>query len=420
MRLGKTKIAIEWLRKIRTRVLVVAPLSCLRTAWATELELERESPPAYLLGAKEQRFEAFREGRKWNLINYEGLLACPELIKDYRWEAVILDESSKIKNPQAQITKLLMKYHHNANRRALLSGTPAPESPLDYACQFIFLRGHFMGFDNFWSFRKALFFTIPGVYEWFPKKGVKERIQRAVQESAFIVRQEDVDMANEKIYVTREIQMPHEQLEMMKRLEEKFEMETADGLKRTQWVPVKTLWMARLAGGYVDGKKWFENKYKELYSLLKGELSDVPVVVWFRFNAEIEHAAQGCFENGISHRTLTGANEEIERAEIIKRFQTGKFRVLLIQQKLGMYALNLSRASTTIFFSNNYSNEMRSQCEARTEHMLKKEGLLYIDLVTEKSPDEDAVSALARKEKQSDFYLFSRIKEGIIRRTHAA
>lgn len=418
MRLGKTKVVIEWLRLLMGKVLVVCPVSIIR-AWQEELLKEDQFSIALLLGTSKERMEAFSERKKWNLINFEGLLRCPELITNYHWDAIVIDESTRIKNPSAKVTKLLCKsaFIGNSDRRCIMSGYPAPEGPLDYYQQFQFLHGQFMGAKNFWQYRAAGFLPVQGNFNWVPRSYFKDKLRAEVQRKAFILSRKDAGLANQKIYEVRYVKMVPEQKRLMDKLEDEFVLELPEGEKTTQYIPVKLTWMARLAGGCVNGIIRFDQKYSELTQLLKGELAEGQVVVWFRFNAELAYAASRLKAAGISCATIDGSTPESDRAGIRATFNQGGIRVLLIQQKVGMFGLDLSSASTEIYFSNNYSSENRKQSEDRIEHPLKKEPLLIIDLVTEDTVDEDVIKILRRKNRINDYYLLKELASGIQRRS---
>jgi len=57
----------------------------------------------------------------------------------------------------------------------------------------------------------------------------------------------------------------------------------------------------------------------------------------------------------------------------------------------------VASADTAIYYSNYYSFEMRTQSEDRIIHPLKQTPLLYVDLVTENTIDEDVVEILQTK-----------------------
>ena len=129
MRLGKTLVAIRWaVDSGLNRVLVVCPKSVIDT-WveALKTDLWADHEICILDDAKDKRVDHIELDAKWFIIGYESLLATPEIFTS-PWCGIILDESTKIRNPQADITKLLMKHRDKFGYRACLSGLPAPES----------------------------------------------------------------------------------------------------------------------------------------------------------------------------------------------------------------------------------------------------------------------------------------------------
>src|SRR3990167_9240941 len=179
MRLGKSMVAIRWAKAKAGRHLVVAPLSVL-PSWVEELELEGVKPEDVSI------LHGWRPGKEielkasWYLVNYESLRARPEILR-LGFTTAIFDESTKIRNPQAQISKILMNHTALPTRRALLSGLPAPESPLDYFSQFKILKGDFMGFHSYWDFRGRLFHAPSWrPYDFLPRPGVLTKIKEAV------------------------------------------------------------------------------------------------------------------------------------------------------------------------------------------------------------------------------------------------
>jgi SNF2 family DNA or RNA helicase len=415
MRLGKTKVVIEALKEYG-RILVVAPLTVL-TAWKTELEIEHQKY-WHLHGTQHQRYVRFgltEREKGWFLINYEGLLSCDKLVFQ-NWDAVVLDESTRIKNPQSKITRLLT--HKNAfpcaKAKVILSGKPAPESPLDYFEQFKFIYGQFMKFNNFWHFRDTCFFQIPNQFEWLPKPQWKHTIKDYVQANSFILSRKQAGIGNKKFYEVRTVPLEPKQKKLMEKVEKDFVLETPEGEMATKWVPVQYVWLAQIAGGFVDHQLTFKKKYDELINLLNGELKDEKVVIWFRFNEELKQALAMVKKiKGKSVSSITGETPFNERASRINSFRHGELQVLLLQERIGLFGLDLSSASTAIYFSNGFSLETRSQTEDRIENPNKNEPLLIIDLVTENSMDEYILKALKRKNRDSNYFMSKDIYEQI-------
>lgn len=413
MRLGKSKVIIERLRNAMGRVLVIAPLSTLRT-WEGELESEGITDVAVVVGTPRERWDIIHTGKRWNLINYEGLKTCPAALET-QWGAVVVDESSRLRNPKTTISKTIIKAFGNTPIKAVLSGLPAPETPMDYFQQFKFLYGKFLGFNNYWSFRNVACFNAYK-WKWILKHQFKDKIRKHIQTSSFILSRKDAGMGNKKIYETRTIKIESEQKRLMQRAEKEFILGTEPNEVMTKFVPVVWIWLAQMSGGFLDGELKYSGKIKELVSLLEGELKNEQVVVWFRFNQELELSSKVLLSRGITCSKLWGNVSESERWSSIKAFNGRKNRILLCQQKVGLYGIDLSAASTGIYYSNGFSAETRAQSEDRIEHPSKKEPLLIIDLVTEDSIDSDILKALKKKNKTSQFYLRREIYDGMRRR----
>ena len=111
------------------------------------------------------------------------------------------------------------------------------------------------------------------------------------------------------------------------------------------------------------------------------------------------------FKKNISCGVINGEVAISVRQKLQKDFQEKILSVMCMQLQTGKFGLNLSSASTAIYFSNSLNPDDRSQSEARIEHNLKKEPLLYIDLVSKNSIDEEILKTLKMKHRQSKFFL---------------
>jgi|GEM_PF-1930314 len=420
MRLGKTMVAIRWLLAKGDALLnlIVAPLSVLYV-WKEELALEGIHNVYILTGSQEKRMEIIKKHKNgWFLCNYEGLTINknkkkgtprrPSQILIRQWDSIILDESVRIKSPKAFITICLLK-HSYAKYKAILTGLPAPEGPQDYFCQMKFLHGGFMGESNYWAFMNRYFRKDFKGWNWTPHHNTRVKIKECIHEKAFVRTRKQAGIGSPKIYEKRYVEMSSKQKKAYNKLEEQFIYEAYDKTKETKWITTNMIWLARLAGGFdPDGDKVSDEKIKELRSLLETELKEESVVVWFRFNKEIKEALKylkkKIKKKNISCHYVAGDNKS-QRDEIISEFQKGKFRVLLFQIKCGQYGIKCSRASTAIYFSNNYDFNDRRQSEDRILHMEKKEPLLYIDLITKGTIDEAIVKALREKGATASYFM---------------
>ncbi len=400
MRLGKSLVVIRSIiaeSPLEHRTLIVAPSSALGP-WEDELHLEGQKSIQFLQGTRTRRGQLLNKPKRWNLINKEGFLALPEL-KDKWWDAVVLDESPFIKSPSSQVTKFFCKWFRNVPHRYILTGTPNPESLLDFYCQLAFLDGNAFRCKTYWDFR-AHYFIPDQFHRWWPRIGTRDLIQRTLAERCFILRRKDVALDQPKVYEKRTIEMPP----AGRKLYDKVEKEFATFTQETSWAFTRHAWLRRLASGFdpdTDKLLWDE-KYTELLNLLQGELKDEPIIVWFGHrNVEIDTARKLLHKHKISCASLYGSDLPVFRRETFKAFDAGNIQVLLLQVKIAQYSLNLSRAQTCVYFSNSPSRMNREQTEDRILVAGRKTPLLYLDLLTKNSVDGDMLRLLQRKGRQS-------------------
>jgi SNF2 family DNA or RNA helicase len=341
------------------------------------------------------------------LINYEKLRTCPRLALAY-WFGVILDESTKIRNPKAQITKVCLAGFGNATYRLILSGLPAPESLLDFYCQMSFLKPEWMACRNYWEFRQRYFHL--SYYDWLPDLGTAETVRLNVADDAYWLRRKDVNMGGQKVYERRYVEPSALQKTLQKQAKKEWELE---GKQATNILQVMT-WLSQLAGGFhPETTDCISNaKTEALLELLQGELRGESVVVWFRFLREMDWVQMSLLGKGIVPSRIDGSQTFENRSRILEDFNLGKTKVLLVQEKCGKFGLNLSRSQTAIYYSNDWSLEDRMQSEDRIVGF-SQEPLLILDLVTEGTLDEKLLSALLQK-KQSANEFSSRIRELVL------
>ena len=75
----------------------------------------------------------------------------------------------------------------------------------------------------------------------------------------------------------------------------------------------------------------------------------------------------------------------------------------------------MAKSNVAIYYSNSYSLEERIQSEDRIEHPIKKSSLLFIDLITKNTVDEDVIKTLKIKNLDSKFFQ-SKLLENLIKR----
>ena len=173
MGVGKSKIAIDiaaykWLKGSHDRVIVIAP-SSVHNQWLDEqfpehcaVEWHGKSYSPKKTQTELRVMDTFIRrcaGSKKLLIltiNYEsfikrkgiGLELCKRFISTSKKPPfIIVDEASRIKNPDAKTTKNinLLRDWYSDGYRVIVTGTPAAKSPVDMWSLFDFLKKRYMG-----------------------------------------------------------------------------------------------------------------------------------------------------------------------------------------------------------------------------------------------------------------------------------
>ncbi|TXH19724.1 MAG: DEAD/DEAH box helicase [Hyphomicrobiaceae bacterium] len=429
-RCGKTLVAIRWAKeKVPTGVVLVVGSIEVLDDWADELREDGETRIVMARGLSAAHRRPFlqgltppRSGRLWVLTNYEQLRGEKGIYRTLSvggvLECIIADESTKIRNPQSATTKAAIHVGRLIPKRAILTGLPNPEGMTDYFSQFVFLKGEFEGYDNYWLWRNTRFFqplTARGdtmSWLWSPKKEAISAIRKEVNRTAFVLTRKKAKIGGSKLYNRWAVPASAEQVRAIKQVSRSFEF---DG-HTTVWATVRDTWLARIAGGFLPEKGPLDpdtgepttvyraipcGKTAVLVEHLKGDLRDQSTIVWFRFNDELRAVSTALSAAGVAHQWINGATPRPRRLEVRKAFQAEAFPVLLMQVRVGMFGLNLSVADTAIYYSNPYDLEIRAQSEDRIIHGTKTHAVQCIDIVTKGSLDVVISDMLRQKWRDS-------------------
>ena len=195
--LGKTKVAIDliiyWLshRLLDTALIVVK--KGLLDNWQRELASHSQLVPRVLTNNRGGNFYVFNSPARVMLTHYEAVTAEKERMNLFlrtRNVGVILDESTKIKNPDATLTKTFLDLAPLFTRRVIMSGTPVSNRPHDIWSQVKFLDdGASLGRD-FGAFKRSVSLSndLAGVTS--RQKALEIQLRRIFQTiSSFAVRE---------------------------------------------------------------------------------------------------------------------------------------------------------------------------------------------------------------------------------------
>ncbi len=145
--LGKSKQVIDALSAQMAEgsidaALIICP-NGLKTNWGQEIEKFSNGAYAIFGAGRSARRLAFSSLKSsFYVINYEAVdaeLASLRALLRFKRIALVLDESHRIKTPEAKTTRAVLALRNLASRRYILSGTPVANKPEDLWSQMLFL-----------------------------------------------------------------------------------------------------------------------------------------------------------------------------------------------------------------------------------------------------------------------------------------
>jgi SNF2 family DNA or RNA helicase len=161
--LGKTKIALDivlyWLEKRLVDTALLVLKKALVENWRREIKAHTYLSPLVLGTDRRHNFYVLNSPARMVLTHYEAVRAEKKrllLFLKSRSVGVILDESTKIKNPYSELAQAFFQLAPLFVRRVIMTGTPVANRPYDIWAQIFFLdQGGSLGAD-FDAFKREL------------------------------------------------------------------------------------------------------------------------------------------------------------------------------------------------------------------------------------------------------------------------
>lgn len=361
----------------------------------------------------------------WIIINYEQLrnnesLKYISLVLEKKDCVLILDESQKIANYKAKITKSVLKISHLAKRKYILSGTPIRKNPLDYYTQFKFLHENILPFKTFFGFRNRYAqmggFKVNGVPVQVVGFRDLDNLRSLVDKHMIHRTKEECLDLPEQVYVEYEIELSIAQAKVYLDMEEHAIAIINDA---TVAAPVKItqiLKLREITAGFLKEKEEYyafdNNKIKVITDVME---SKEHIVIFCIFHKEIDEIARHLSSKkmakdyGIIAGNITGKLRE----QNIEAFQNKELDAMIVQVEAGGVGIDLFAADTAIYLSNAYNWDSRDQSESRIHRIGQTRKCTYIDVLAtidgKPTIDHDIRTIIAKKKSFADYMLKDKI-----------
>lgn len=358
-RTGKTptSIAVMEQRGVE-RLLIVCPAS-LVYAWKEEYK-KWTGKDAYVItsATKFNQLDKTQIPSGTIIVNYENLRtavntlgAWEKLLKKYKPEGLIVDEVHRCKSRKSANFRAV-KAFNKVPHRLYLSGTPAPNKPWDIWTTLHFIHPDY--FKSYWKFAEEYFVvtnTYKGRQQVMEPQGFQvgkdKELQWLLNQLSVMRKRKDVMQWLPEIPAPTQIKLPctPAQRKYIQALEDTFECEhiNTDGVL-TQLVRIRQICgapeMLKLKGS------------SPKLTWLQEYIRDYPEksIIVFSNSKKLLELAREKLNVGVKQiATITGETHPKDRKAFVDGFQSGEFKVILIQTQAGKEGLTLDKADATIF-----------------------------------------------------------------------
>jgi len=427
---GKTKVCIDNIAMLYDQgkinaALVIAPNGIKRN-WRNELEMHLadhvqyrvaiwSSSPLKMEKEELDQLSVITDDLTILIMNVEAFSTKRGYDFAYRFllchsALMCVDESTTIKNHSAARTKNILKLRNLTKYRRIMTGAPVTKSPLDLFSQIQFLDSYLIDQQSYYSFRARYAVVVQRnvgshSFQHVVRYQRLDELQHNIKDfSTRILKSECLDLP-EKTYTKRVVSMTLDQLKAYTEMK-KAAMTFLENEKTMTAVNVLTqlVRLHQITCGHVktdDGEIMAikNNRIQELLNVL--EETSGKVIIWavYRYDIQAITKAIGEIYGKESVASFYGDTKDSDRQSIVDRFQDSAddLKFFVGNPKTGGYGLTLTASHTVIYYSNDYSLEVRMQSEDRAHRIGQTSKVTYVDLIAEGTVDEKIVKALNNK-----------------------
>jgi SNF2 family DNA or RNA helicase len=392
------------------KTLIIAPKKVVESVWAQEAkkwEHLKNLKIAKVLGTPKQRLEALTSNSQIYIVNLENLVWLLEQNLQ-KFDNLIIDESSRFKDPSTKRFKALKKHLKSFKRRLILTGTPTPQGTADLWSQVGILDLGERLETSLTRFRDK--YMVPDqmnrhtrvVYSWKLKPHADQTIKDKISDICFSLKAEDYlqlpscTSLYHKIEIDPQVRKKYEQLKKDMVVDIKKERITAPTAAA---LAGKLLQFTSGAVYNEEGEAQEVHRAKVEYLESIMEESSSPTLVFYHFKHSLQRIR------------LAFPQAVVLDDDNIEAWRRGEIRMLLAHPQSGGIGLNLQcnvgDTAQTVWFDLPWSSENYIQANARIYRQGQEKPVIVFHLVVSNSIDEKVVDVLEGKITLQDALLDS-------------
>ena len=384
-----------------SRVLVICPTS-LKSQWKNEIQKFSDRTSQLVMGKADDRAAQYKNEAFFTICNYEQVLRDIMPIEAARWDLIILDEGQRIKNWEAQTTRVVKSL--KSQFALVLSGTPL-ENRLDElysVVQFVDGRHLGPGFRFFNQFRitddKGYVLGYKNLDEL--RKQLKPILLRRTRDMVM----KDLPPRNTQIIhipPTEEQRALHlANARIIASITRKAFISEMDLLRLRQamlmcrMVADSTYLIDKQGPGYSTKLQTLDELFEQLF--VEGDHKAVIFSEWTRMLDLIEPLLK---KRKVPYVRLEGKVPQSKRQQIVNEFQNNPKCKVFLSTNAGSTGLNLQAADTIVNVDLPWNPAVLEQRIARAHRMGQKRPVNVFILVTEDTLEEQLLTTIGQKKE---------------------
>lgn len=400
MGLGKTIQTIAFMLSEKgEKFIVVAPTSLIYN-WKSELDKFGDSlNVAVIHGSKRKEYIDNIDKYDVVLTSYGTIKRDIELYKDIRFGYCILDEGQSIKNPDAEITKIVKTI--NSKSRFVLTGTPIENNLMELWSIFDFIMPGYLFSKEIFK-RKFIFRndieTLKLLINPFilrrRKKDVLEELPDKIEKKVFV----DMTVNQSRVYrdymkeIFLKLSSSDNRIEMLAYLTKLRQICLDPSIIREDY-----------NGG--------SGKINAALKLIKDR--EGKILLFSQFTSVLDKLKEELENNKVKYLHLDGSVDSKLRMERVKKFNSDEsIKVFLISLKAGGTGLNLTSASTVIHFDPWWNPAVEDQATDRAHRIGQKNVVEVIKLIAKDTIEEKIIQLQESKRVLIENVISGELGEG--------
>jgi len=365
------------------RVLVVCPLSIMKSAWQNDLfkfALHRTVAVAH--GTREKRKNIILGEAEFVIINFDGLSIVKDEVIQSGFDLIVVDEASAYKNAQTERWKVLRDIARASKGLWMLTGTPAAQSPVDAYGLAKLINP--TGVPAFFGQFRDLVMNKVSQYRWVPKPTSVRVVHKALQPAIRFEKAQCLDLPP-VTYMEREAPLTPQQAKFYATLRKQMLVEAAGEEISAVNAAAKINKLLQISCGsvYTDSGEVVDfdvsNRLNAVLEVI--EESSHKVLVFVPYTHTIKLLSDFLTKNGVTCDVINGEVNVNKRSDIVNQFQNqADPRVLIIQPRAASHGLTLTAANTVIWYAPVTSVETYLQANARIDRPGQKNNMTVVHI----------------------------------------